>query len=80
MDSVDSSVMNRRLGVGRESGIGGRSEQQVQRHFDRLIVRFVRRHVGLRAGLLGTLGFEMAAQRCFALGVDLSLHVIRNVL
>ena len=57
------SVMNRSLGFGREGGIGGRSAQQVQRHFDRFIVGFVRRHVGLRAGLLGTLGFEVAAQR-----------------
>ena len=69
-----------RLGFGREGGIGGRSAQQVQRRFDRFIVRFVRRHIGLRAGLLGTLGFEVAAQRCFALSVDLSLQVIRNVL
>src|SRR5215471_17002586 len=45
MDSVGSSVMNRRFGIGREGGIGGRS-----------------------------------AQRGFALSVDLSLHVIRNVL
>jgi hypothetical protein len=58
--------MKRRLGIGREGGIGGRSAQQDQRHFDRFIVRFVRRHVGLRAGLLGILGFEVAAQRCFA--------------
>jgi len=72
--------MNRRLGIGREGGVGGRSAQQIQRHFDRFIVRLIGRHIGLRAGLLGTLGFEVAAQRCFALGVDLSLHVIRNVL
>ena len=64
------------LGLGGEGGIAGRSAQQVQRHLDRLIVRFVRRHVGLRAGLLGTLGSEVAAQRCFALGVDLSLQVL----
>jgi hypothetical protein len=72
--------MNRRLGIGREGGIGGRSAQQIERHFDRFIVRFVRRNIGLRAGLLGTFGFEVAAQRCFALGVDLSLQVVRNVL
>ena len=72
--------MSRRLGIGWERGICGRSAQQVQRHFDRFIVRVVRRHIGLRAGLLGTFGFEVAAQRCFALGVDLSLHIIRNVL
>src|SRR5215468_1711745 len=79
-DSVGSSVMYRRLGIGREGGIGGRSAQQVERHFDRLIVRLIGGHIGLRASLLGTLGFEVAAQRGFALGVDLSLHVIRNVL
>ena len=61
--------MNCRLGVGRKGGVVRRSAQQVQRHFDRFIVRFVRRHVGLRAGLLSTLSFEVAAQRRFALGV-----------
>src|SRR5215472_7863873 len=40
----------------------------------------VGQHIGLRAGLLGTLGFEVAAQRCFALDVGLSLEVIRNLL
>src|SRR5499427_7628750 len=74
------SVMNCRLGIGREGGVARRSAQQVQRHFDRFIVRLIGGHIGLRASLLGTLGFEVAAQRCFALGVDLSLHVIRNVL
>ncbi len=36
---VGSSVMNRRLEIGRERGIGVRSAQQVQRHFDHFIVR-----------------------------------------
>jgi hypothetical protein len=45
--------MNRRLGIGREGGVARRSAQQVQRHFDRFIVGFVRRHVGLRAGSSG---------------------------
>ena len=42
-----SSVMNRRLGIGREGGIGGRSAQQVQRSFDRFIVRLIGKHKAL---------------------------------
>ena len=72
--------MNRRLGIGRKGGVAGRSAQQVEAHLERLIVRLIGGHIGLRTGLLGTLGFEVAAQRCFALGVDLSLQVFRNVL
>ena len=41
MDSVGSSVMNRRLGIGREGGIGGRSAQQVEAHLERLIDRLI---------------------------------------
>src|SRR6516225_771139 len=80
MDSVGSSVMNRRLGIGREGGIGGRSAQQVEAHLERLIDRLIGGHIGLRAGLLGTLGLKVAAERCFTLGVDLSLQVIWNIL
>ena len=64
--------MNRRLGIGREGGIGGRSAQQVQRHFDRFIVRLIGRHIGLRAGLLGTLSFEVAAHRTTTVGVSVA--------
>jgi len=39
--------MNRRLGIGREGGIGGRSAQQVQRSFDRFIARLIGRHKAL---------------------------------
>ena len=72
--------MNRLLGIGREGGIACRSTQQVETHLEGLIVRLIGGHIGLRASLLGTLAFEVAAQRRFALGVDLSLQVIRNVL
>src|SRR5215471_2392951 len=65
MDSVGSSVMNRRLGIGREGSIGGRSAQQVEAHLERLIDRLIGGHIGLRAGLLGTLGLKVAAERCF---------------
>ena len=41
--------------------------QQLEAHLERLIVRLIGGYIGLRAGLLGTLGFEVAAQRCFAL-------------
>jgi len=40
-------LWNRRLGIGREGGIGGRSAQQVQRSFDRFIVRLIGRHKAL---------------------------------
>ena len=80
MDSVDSSVMNRRLRIGREGGIARRSVQQVEGHLECLIVRLIGRNIGLRAGLLGALGSEVAAQRCFALEVGLGLQVIGDIL
>ena len=71
-------MMNRRLGIGRKGGIGGRSAQQVQRHFDRFVVLLFRRHVGLRAGFLGTLGLELvqALERpCLSIQVRKDAHL-----
>jgi hypothetical protein len=51
---VKGAAKNRCLGIG-QGGVGGRSAQQVQPHFDRFIFRLIGRHVGLRAGLLGVI-------------------------
>ena len=77
---MDSSVGNRRFRIRRESGVARRSAQQVKRHLDRLIVRLVRRHIGLRAGFLAALGLEVAAQRGLALRIGLCLQVVGNIL
>src|SRR5258705_5394063 len=54
--------------------------QQVSRRLQRLVVLGVRRHVGLRAGLLVAFRLQMAAQRGLALGVGTGLPLVRHVL
>src|SRR5882724_2199426 len=75
-------LVDRRLVAGCRCRRGGGlyTVQQVGRRLQRLVVLGVRRHVGLRAGLLVTLGFQMAAQRGFALGVGARLQLVRHVL
>jgi len=46
----------------------------------RLVVLRVRRHVGLRAGLLVALGLQMSPQRGLALGVGPLLQIFRHIL
>src|SRR5712672_4694971 len=88
--AVSRTESVRRL-VGRLVGrglVGGRRRgqvdldavQEIARHLQGLVVLGVRRHVGLRAGLLVALGFQMAAQRGFALGVGPRLQLVRHVL
>src|SRR3954471_22701842 len=54
--------------------------QEVDRGLERLVVLGLRRHVGLRTGLLIAVVLEVAAQRSFALGVGARLQLIRHVL
>ena len=79
MDSVGSSVMNRHLGIGRKGGIGGRSAQQVQRHFDRLIVRLIGRHIGLRATIflwpLAAVAVLYVIYRVFGVHPELLIYI-----
>ena len=64
----------------RASAVDLDAVQQVVGHLQRLVVLGVRRHVGLRAGLLVAVGLQMAAQRGFALGVGPRLQLVRHVL
>src|SRR4051794_34850762 len=54
--------------------------QQVGGGLQRLVVLGVRRHVGLRAGLLVAVVLQMAAQRGLALGVGARLQFFRHIL
>src|SRR5882757_1231363 len=54
--------------------------QQVGGGLQRLVVLGVRRHVGLRTGLLVAVILQMAAQRGLTLGVGTRLQLVRHVL
>src|SRR6266851_1948517 len=77
---VGSFVARTLVGGGRRGGIDLDAVEQIGRHLQGLVVLGVRRHVGLRTGLFVALGFQMAAQRGFALGVGARLQLVGNVL
>src|SRR5438132_1571024 len=57
-----------------------RAPDQFERGLQRLVVRLVRRDIGLGASLLGAVGLEMAAQRGFAARIGTRLELVGNVL
>src|ERR1017187_3979561 len=65
---------------GRRGGIDLDAVQQIGGHLQGLVVLGVRRHVGLRTGLLVALGLQMAAQRGLALGVGPRFQLVGHVL
>src|SRR3984893_12075251 len=74
-------LVDRRLVTGGRRGrIDLDAVEQVVGHLQRLVVLGVRRHVGLRTGLLVAFGFQMAAQRGFALGIGPRLPLVGHVL
>ena len=72
-------IRNRGFGS-RDAGVDGDAAQQVVRSGKRLVVLFVRWNVGLRAGLLGAFGREMAAHRRLSLDIGAALQLVRHIL
>src|SRR6266851_4113528 len=68
------------VGGGRRGGIDLDAVEQIGRHLQGFVVLGVRRHIGLRTGLLVALGLQMAAQRGFALGVGARFQLVGHVL
>src|ERR1019366_8281888 len=79
-DLVGRLVDRSLVAGGRRGGIDLDAVQQIVRHLQGLVVLGVRRHVGLRTGLLVALGLQVAAQRGFALGVGPRLQLVGHVL
>jgi hypothetical protein len=59
-------VRDRRLRVRRVGRVLLDAADEIERGVQRLVILRIRRDVGLRAGLLGTFGLEVSAQRSFA--------------
>src|SRR5216683_1125758 len=77
---VGSLVARTLVGGGRRGGIDLDAVEQIGRHLQGFVVLGVRRHIGLRTGLLVALGLQMAAQRGFALGVGARFQLVGHVL
>ena len=63
------------LRIGRERRVSDRAAQKTEGLFERAIVLFVGRHIGLRARFFGTFGLEMPAQRRLTLGIGTRLQI-----
>src|SRR5262249_4120899 len=73
-------VRDRRLGVWRVCRVLLDAADEIERGVQRLVVLWIRRDIGLRAGLLVPFGLEMSAQRRLAARVGARLEFFGDLL
>src|SRR5919197_1719382 len=73
-------VRDRRLGVRRVGRVLLDAADEIERGVQRLVVLWIRRNIGLRAGLLVASGLEVAAQRSLAARLGARLEFLGHVL
>src|SRR6516162_6571723 len=73
-------VRYRRLGVRRVGRVLLDAADEIERGVQRLVILWIRRDIGLRAGLLVASGLEVAAQRSLAARVVARFELLRHVL
>src|SRR6516225_7390148 len=73
-------VRYRRLGVRRVGRVLLDAADEIERGVQRLVILWIRRDIGLRAGLLVASGLEVAAQRSLAARVGARFELLRHVL
>src|SRR5262245_14196173 len=73
-------VRDRRLGVRRVGRVLLDAADEIERSVQRLVVLRIRRDIGLRAGLLVSLGLEVSAQRSLTARVGARLELLRHLL
>src|SRR5262245_17963116 len=78
--SIRLRSVRRRARVGGVGRVLLHAADQVERELARLVVLRIRRHVGLRAGLLLAFGLDVPAQRGFAARIVPRLELLGNLL
>src|SRR5262249_62307597 len=73
-------VRNRRLGVWRVGRVLLDAADEIERRVQRFVILWIRRDVGLRAGLLVAFGLKVSAQRRLAARVGARFEFFRHVL
>src|SRR5262249_9763937 len=73
-------VRGRRLGIRRVGRVLLDAADEIERGVERLVVLRIRRGIGLRAGLLVALRFEVSAHRSFAARVGVRLELPGHLL
>src|SRR6516165_9021581 len=73
-------VRNRRLGVRRVGRVLLDAADEIERRVQRFVILWIRRDVGLRAGLLVAFGLKVSAQRRLAARVGARFEFLRHVL
>src|SRR5262249_25364572 len=73
-------VRNRRLGVRRVGRVLLDAADEIERRVQRFVILWIRRDVGLRAGLLVAFGLEVSAQGGLAAGVGARFELLGDLL
>ena len=75
-----ASLANNSFRIRREGRVRNGTAKKIERFLERLIVLFVRRHVGLRARFFGAFRLEVTAERGLACDIGARLKIRGHLL